>query len=289
MRSELHLARRAASLAQQRLAAATSEAALRDHSAKALVAKQSCELETLRSERSWDEVTHRRSGSQLSAVSSHASSMEALSRVAVASLGSEIALLEARRQETTSQLADLLDAYKVQGEHLGMLHEQATRAHALLAQQQEQLVDMQKQLTAQQRRATRLQGEVHAARLIQTERGRMQEALEHAEMVRARAEQQAASHDAVERTLRAEAAQEREASIEALARQEAGHEAEMSAVRSGACGARSTDAPRPIRTHTHTHTHIVRSHPPLPLRRRCAGDWTSSRRSSRAFSPTRRA
>ena len=45
MRSELHIARRAASLAQQRLAAATSEAALRDHTAKALVAKQSCEFE----------------------------------------------------------------------------------------------------------------------------------------------------------------------------------------------------------------------------------------------------
>lgn len=186
MRSELHIARRAASLAQQRLAAATSEAALRDHSAKALGAKQSCVLETLLSERSWNDVTQRRSVSQLSAVSSHASSMEALSRVAVASLGSEIALLEARRQETTSQLAELLAAYKAQGEHLGSLYEQATRAHALLAQQQEQLVDMQRQLTVQQRRATRLQGEVHAARLIQTERGRMQEALEQAEMVRAR-------------------------------------------------------------------------------------------------------
>ena len=44
-RSELHIARRAASLAQQRLAAATSEAALRDHTAKALVAKQSCEFD----------------------------------------------------------------------------------------------------------------------------------------------------------------------------------------------------------------------------------------------------
>ena len=286
MRSELHIARRAASLAQQRLAAATSEAALRDHSAKALVAKQSCELETLRSERSWNEVTQRKSVAQLSAASSHASSMEALSRVAVASLGSEIALLEARRQETTGQLADLLEAYKVQGEHLGSLHEQATRAHALLAQQQEQLVDMQKQLTVQQRRATRLQGEVHAARLIQTERGRMQEALEQAELVRARAEQQAANHDAVERTLRAEAAQEREASIEALARQEAGHEAEMAAVH-GPCSARS-GMPRPNAPSAHGD-----AHPPSPLsppcRCRCAGGWTSSRRSSRAFSPTRRA
>lgn len=80
-----------------------------------------------------------------------------------------------------------------------MLQEQAGRAHALLLQQHEQQVDMQKRLTLQQRRAIRLQGEVrlacpappgqaahflaprpqvHAARLITTERGRMQEAVE---------------------------------------------------------------------------------------------------------------
>ena len=81
VRSELHAARRAASLATTRLNACASEAALIKHSAAAHAAKQACELERLRSAQSRRDLLQQRSDAQLAEVSSQASLMEELNAV----------------------------------------------------------------------------------------------------------------------------------------------------------------------------------------------------------------
>lgn len=144
-----------------------------------------------------------------------------------ATLGSELALLEARRMETAQQLLSMVAAYKLQGEQLWATQEQAARAHALLEQQQSQLTEMQKRLTQQQRRAVRLQSEVHSARLVLTEYGKVQEAAAQVPRLR----EQAAQHLLVQRALSAEAVQEREASIDALERVRSEHGADQQATR----------------------------------------------------------
>jgi hypothetical protein len=71
---------------------------------------------------------------------------------------------------------------------------------------------------------------VHAARVVLKEQAKVQEEVRRAGAIRARAEQQAAQHAAVQRALSAEAQQEREASIEARERARAEHEAEQAAM-----------------------------------------------------------
>ena len=227
LRSELGQARRAASRAQHRLASCSSEAAVALHSVAALAAKRSCEVEQLRAAHSRSEVDQRRAIARMDAANSLVAATEQLNYVVRETMGAEIALLEARRMETAEQLLTMVASYKLLGEQLWTTQEQGARAHALLEQQQTQLTEMQKRLTAQQRRAVRLQSEVHAARLVMTEHAKVQEAA--AEVPRLK--EQAAQHLLVQRTLSAEAAQEREASAEALRRCRELHRDEASELR----------------------------------------------------------
>ena len=81
MRTELHQARRAASKAQQRLAACSSEAAVAVHSAAAHAAKQSCEVEALRAAHSRAGVMQRRAEAQHGNMSARVAAAERLQAV----------------------------------------------------------------------------------------------------------------------------------------------------------------------------------------------------------------
>ena len=81
LRSELGQARRAASRAQQRLASCSSEAAVALHSAAALAAKRSCEVEQLRAAHSRNEVDQRRATARMDAAGSLVAASEQLNYV----------------------------------------------------------------------------------------------------------------------------------------------------------------------------------------------------------------
>lgn len=81
LRSELGQARRAASRAQQRLASCSSEAAVALHSAAALAAKRSCEVEQLRAAHSRSEVDQRRASAKMDAAGSLVAASEQLNYV----------------------------------------------------------------------------------------------------------------------------------------------------------------------------------------------------------------
>ena len=180
---------------------AVGEASSMRHVYAAKEAKLNCDLAELRAEVTRLEKLLARCNAKYEEATARAESAEASMHASESALVTELRHLDVAHAESHRLLGEFARAHELKEAHLGALQEQVARSTSLLTQMQQQAAEMQKRLSAQQRRTMRLQESQHLVDATQRSWSAERKQLQEAAQTAARGAQEAMAR---QRTLEAQ-------------------------------------------------------------------------------------